>query len=636
MTQEKKVEDTQLETKKQRKCYLHSALMPFLFWLIFAGLFYFFAYDLARINYSDITDERVTNIFSQYSIYAGLVFGLISMIIGYILLLIAKLAKLKRFSITYPIVAMLMNIPWCLMSRQLVFHENKYTDIGKAVIYYIGEPLLSTAVFFRWLIIFWILVILVKFIIKKGLSKKASMAASIFVLPFLLTGCVGTINEWACQFFDDPDHCMQNAAVQDGNPDTCSKIKGEDFADSGSNPPRDKCYLRIAENTGDLSVCDKIEGGPYSYTKEECILGTSVEHKNPSGCMMLSGADKESCVSQVSPHISSGSVIDIDDQIEFLKKELKDNPDDELQKQLVGLEKMKQDYLAVMNEENKEEYESLTDPLNKQVAVDYANGSIDEKTKNSLIALNDSLREKGNPMSEKEYKAIRDMLAYKNDPKNDIENMDAAEMVKLRWNEKLGNAVDYLKFWNANPTENEKKYDESLLIYQRMMERQAAIEKGMSQMQQDVDRELSRVEGYIKDQITGAIMDEAKKQAFGELLDLVDSPASAPVTAILGEAIDTVKKEAKSAEFRGLVRAYDLAMQERVKNGMSVDQAHEEVKNEFMSNPDLVEEYDTKRSFADYGNLLRNKDCDGTNPHCLKKDIFFKAMKKSYKYQNQK
>jgi hypothetical protein len=40
-------------------------------------------------------------------------------------------------------------------------------------------------------------------------------------------------------------------------------------------------------------------------------------------------------------------------------------------------------------------------------------------------------------------------------------------------------------------------------------------------------------------------------------------------------------------------------------------------------------------SFAKYGNLIANPECDGSNPLCLKKDIFWKAMKKSYKYQNQ-
>jgi len=31
-----------------------------------------------------------------------------------------------------------------------------------------------------------------------------------------------------------------------------------------SNPPKDKCYLMVAENTGDLSACDKIKGGLMS------------------------------------------------------------------------------------------------------------------------------------------------------------------------------------------------------------------------------------------------------------------------------------------------------------------------------------------------------------------------------------
>ena len=72
--------------------------------------------------------------------------------------------------------------------------------------------------------------------------------------------------------------------------------------------------------------------------------------------------------------------------------------------------------------------------------MDYHSGKIDKKTRDSLIELNNRFREKGNSMSEKEYKAVRDMLAYKNDPKNDIENMDDSEIVKLRWDEKLGNA----------------------------------------------------------------------------------------------------------------------------------------------------------------------------------------------------
>jgi hypothetical protein len=348
--------------------------------------------------------------------------------------------------------------------------------------------------------------------------------------------------------------------------------------------------------------------------------------------MMLSGSEKNDCISKVSPNVYPASVLEIDDQIKILKEELEKEADAGLQKQLDELEKKKDDYLQVMNEKNKKSYESLSDPMNKQVSMDYYSGKIDEKTKDSMIALNDSLREKGEKLSEKEYKSISEMLAYKNDPQNNIENMDPTEMLKLRWNEKMGNAIDYLKFWNSNPTAEEKKYDEQLFIYQRMLERQAAIEKGLNQKQQDFSREADRVTGYIKDQVYEKIMDEAKKQAFGELLDLVDSPASAPVTAILGEAIDTVKKEAQSAEFRGLVRAYNKGMEEELaKSGGNIEKAHASVTANLQKDPYM---YEDKNTFAKYGNILENKDCDGSNPHCVNRDVFWKAMKKSYTYQN--
>jgi hypothetical protein len=167
-----------------------------------------------------------------------------------------------------------------------------------------------------------------------------------------------------------------------------------------------------------------------------------------------------------------------------------------------------------------------------------------------------------------------------------------------------------------------------------MLERQAAVEKGLSQKQQDMDRELGRVGGYIKDQVYGQLVDEAKKQAFGELMDLVDSSASGPTTAVLGEAIDTVKKEAKSAEFRGLVRAYNMGMEEELaKAGGDIEKAHARVTQNLQDDP---YRYEDKHTFAHYQNILQNKDCDGSNPHCIKRDVFWKAMKKSYQYQNQR
>jgi hypothetical protein len=619
---------------KKRFCLLHSYLMPVTFWLIIGVIFYFFAYDILQINYQSITNQKVVDVFQNFGNFFGLVFGFISMLVGFILVLIIKKTALKKINLSYSISAGLMLLPWHLLARQLVFFEKEYTDIGRALIYYIGRPLLSTTRFIFVLILVWLFLEILMLVFKRINLKKTATIASILLVPFLLSGCVGTINQWACQFFDNPDHCYQNAAIQDGDPDACEKITGADFAEAGSNPPKDKCYLKIAENTGDLAACDKINGGMYSYTKEECILNTSTAHKNPDGCAMLSGTDRETCKNEVGPYVYPGSILEIDDQIELLQKELKDNPDETLQKQLDDLEARKQIRLEMMDTKNKQDYESLSDPMNKQVSLEYHLGQIDKKTKDSLTALNDSLREKGEKLSDKEYQTLKDMLTYKNDPQNDIENMDPTEIVKLRWNEKIGNMTEKLKFWKANSTETEKKYDESLLFYQRMLERQAAIEKGLDQKQQDFERNSSMVKDYIKNQLTDAALEEAKKQAFGEMLDLVDSPASAPVTAILGEAIDVVKQEAKSAEFRGLVKAYDTGMQEELaKTGGDVEKAHANVIANLEKNPYTYEDSNT---FAKYGNLIENKDCDGTNPHCIKKDVFWKAMKKSYTYQNDK
>jgi hypothetical protein len=67
------------------------------------------------------------------------------------------------------------------------------------------------------------------------------------------------------------DHCYQGIAVRTDNPDMCEFIQAEDFKQYGSKPPKDKCFLMIAENTGDKALCDKIRGGTYSYTKEGCL-----------------------------------------------------------------------------------------------------------------------------------------------------------------------------------------------------------------------------------------------------------------------------------------------------------------------------------------------------------------------------
>ena len=70
--------------------------------------------------------------------------------------------------------------------------------------------------------------------------------------------------------------------------------------------------------------------------------------------------------------------------------------------------------------------------------------------------------------------------------------------------------------------------------------------------------------------------------------------------------------------------------EELEKAGGDVDKAHEAVVKNLQDDP---YRYEDSHTYAHYQNLLQNKDCDGTNPHCIQRDVFWKAMKKSYKYQ---
>ena len=64
----------------------------------------------------------------------------------------------------------------------------------------------------------------------------------------------------------DSDHCTQFIAIQTSDPSKCEKIKWSSFKKYWSNPPKDKCYLQIAENTWDVSICKNISFG-FVYFK---------------------------------------------------------------------------------------------------------------------------------------------------------------------------------------------------------------------------------------------------------------------------------------------------------------------------------------------------------------------------------
>lgn len=613
--------------KPKRNCFLTNSLFPVAAMLIFSFVYYLNFNTIARIK--DLADSKFLEIFNNYGAYGGLILGFLSLILGYILMGLKKLLRLNKFSVVNPAILALIYAPWYFLAEALA-KEPRYTDIARLVLDFLVEPIRNASLFMLYTAAVWLVILIIVMIVKKFNLKKNAAALGVLLLAvsFFTTGCLSQLEDIACLLLPDSDHCYQSSAMQSGNPDDCERIKGEKFKDGGSNPPKDKCYLNIAENTGDLEVCKRIKGGLMSYTQEECFLGLAIKFENPAGCKMLSSEAKSDCRAQLGDKIDPADVIAVDNQIDELKKYLKDGKDADLEKQLKGLEDKRKDMIDVLTKTNKAEYEKQADPINKDILGDYAVGDLDRESKDKLITLNENLKAKGFKMTQEQLDAFKDYYKFISDLDNDIEQMDDTKLLKDRWNEKLGNVVDKFKIWKSGPSDGESKLDEQLRFYERMLERQQSINEGFSEFGEDVKRNMEMVSNAIQGQVEDAVKDKIIETIFGEITGKTVGAA----TAVIGEALDVVKGEAKSKEFRGLVRAYNLGMEEEIgKFGGDVNRAHAEVVKKMQANP---YEYEDSNTFAKYGNVLENKDCDGTNPHCLNKEVFWKAMKKSYKYQH--
>ena len=584
-------------------------------------------------NYGSSGVSQMQNIFHTWGLFIGLGFGLISWFVSLILFGLLKIVRLAKYSWTHLIMLLIVYSAYFAFATELLYYENRFSAMAISIIFFVGYPLYYASIAALVLIFIIYLLPAIFFRIKKIPSSTVNTIILILTLstmPFFLSGCslLSGLTSVGCDILSDSTHCPQEVAVSGGEADNCAKVQQpEQFKDVGSNPPQDKCYLMVAQNTGNLDACNKIKGGWMSYTREECILETSIDSENPSGCKLLSGSDREQCIEKLGPKITVEKVLDVDNQIDLIKSELSKGADADLEKQLKGLQDKRKDMVSVMTKSNLTEYNIQSDPLNKQIIGDWAAGNLDDNTKSKLIDTNEKLKKQGLALTNEQYTAVRDYYKFVNDPANDIEKMDDNQIVKDKWNEKIGNVVDKLKFWTVNDTTEEKTEDVQLRFYERMLERQNGIDKNITAKQQAFQDTV----GVIAGQASGMAGDKAKDFVIEHIFGEAASTGVSLTTMVLGEAISEVQKQAKSAEFRGLVKAYDNGMAEELpKFGGNVDKAHAAVVDELLKNPYNY----TSQTNVQFGNLIENADCDGSNPHCLSKNIFWKAMKKSYKYQH--
>lgn len=137
--------------------------MPFLAFLLFALLFAGFSFVL-KPDLMGISSGEMVDLFKKWTPLGGAAFGFLSMIGMYIV----RLFGFRKFRLGGPILLILGYAPWLAFGYQLAYREPRYAMIAKAIISFLGKPMLFASGVMVGLGILFFIVVLVR-----GISKKA-------------------------------------------------------------------------------------------------------------------------------------------------------------------------------------------------------------------------------------------------------------------------------------------------------------------------------------------------------------------------------------------------------------------------------------------------------------------------------
>ncbi len=432
------------------------------------------------------------------------------------------------------------------------------------------------------------------------------VAAPAFIL---LSGCLGDVMEVFCETSPDSDHCFQAAAVQEGNGDNCEHVKGEGFG-GGSNPPKDKCYLQIAENTGDPSVCANIQGGFMSYSEEECLKNVFAKHtvedckqaedelrcrsayaSNGKGCGEGYTVQQGACVKPPPTEENKGADDDIESKAEADLNTLKDAATGKYMELLTKAIEEEQDDAKKLGLEKYKEFLEKTGETMETVTT-----------------------------TAEQLKEIKKIFLDSYDPSMDIDKMPVNKILDPGLFDRIKGRI----FGEDAPTERSRA-DDALSVYEAMLKRQGDIDylqKGR------LERLQETVTSKLKDEGTSRIKDTAKEIAEG-----VAGTAFATV-GIVDHALTSFQEAAQKEMFLGLAAAYNRRRDAIAQSnpGLSPEEIHKRTVAQVKDDPyqDAV-----NTGFVKYGNVLENGDCkDSGNPLCIDNRVFWTAMDKTYEYSH--
>ncbi len=425
----------------------------------------------------------------------------------------------------------------------------------------------------------------------------------------LLSGCLGTIISIMCDASPDSDHCYQAGAVQQSDPEDCSKIQYP--------PPRSKCHLMIAENTGNPAVCTDDDGGMMGYSQEECLAAAFKNHtvddcksaQDEAACRAAWGKAGKGC--------GDGYVwVAANNGCEEPPKDdgtTKGGTDDPL-----ANDKVKEDLKSIGDAGWKKYLELLEKDIDGEKDPDRLAGL--QKYKEFLDKSSEKLEDVTTKFEK--LQELKKIFIDSYDPKDAIENMSAKDILSKGFFDRLKD-----KLTGEDPPTERSKADDALTVYEKMLEQQG-----------DNDfLQLGRLD-RVKDTLISKAKDEATSKLKEGVEDIAKTVAGDAflVVGIVDHALTSFKDGAQKEVFIGMAAAYNRQRDTmaRAHPDWTGEQIHKATvngikENPYQDNPNL--------GFVKYGNLLENGDCKDAgsgNPLCIDNRVFWTAMDKTYEHNN--
>lgn len=113
-------------------------------WIAFAGVF-FAASKTMVVPPMDVTNGRILELAGKYASFVGIALGLASYLASGLVYLVIRLIRVRALRLAALAVTFLGYAPWLVFGYDLVYLEPRYAEIARAIITYLGKPMLVSA-----------------------------------------------------------------------------------------------------------------------------------------------------------------------------------------------------------------------------------------------------------------------------------------------------------------------------------------------------------------------------------------------------------------------------------------------------------------------------------------------------------